>query len=189
MNMVQPPLLPLRPFQKNDSEICANIELRSAHILTLPQTRTAENTQNDNSNPSTVSPAIPDHGACNTLGLLQNLWRRVKRSEESESVFVMVKSNYKIQANIGFSGHSTRRFTAVLETSANPSFIHKDVLLEPTWNRIQTGASGNVIRDANNRLVNVSVFVNLFVDIVGRSKLVQLNVIERLAAFVIIGCD
>lgn len=103
--------------------------------------------------------------------------------------FRFVKRNYKVQANIGFNGRSTRRFTTALNTSSGPRFIPSKLLPGPTWNRIQPGAPGNVIFDANNRLFNVSGFVDLFVDTGGRSTLVVFNVTEHLAASVIINCE
>lgn len=93
----------------------------------------------------------------------------------------MAKRNYKIHANIGLSRRHARRFTTVLDTGAGPSFIRKDVLPEAAWDRIQQGARGNAIRDANNHPVVVSGFVDLFVDRAGRSTLVRFYVVERLA--------
>lgn len=138
---------------------------------------------------STDSRASMEHNACTTLGILQRRWWRVKRSEEPETLFVMVKRNYKIYANIGFNRRSTRRFTAVLNTGAGPSFIRNDVLPERTWNCIQAGAPENVILDKNNRLVNFFGFIDLFVDIFSRSKLVWFNLVECFAASVIICCE
>lgn len=39
----------------------------------------------------------------NALGVLQRPLRRIKTFDEAETVFVMVRQNYKLYANIGFS--------------------------------------------------------------------------------------
>lgn len=67
--------------------------------------------------------------------------------------------------------------------------IRKNVSPESTWNLIKPGAPGNVICDENNLFINVSCFVDVFVDIDGRLTVFRFNVVEGFAASVIIGCN
>lgn len=46
----------------------------------------------------------------------------MKRESHPEAVFVFVKRNYKLYANIGLTLPSTKRFFVVLDTGADPSF-------------------------------------------------------------------
>lgn len=50
--------------------------------------------------------------------------------EKLETVFVIVRGNYKRLESIGFSGRSTWKFASILDTGSGPSFIKKDVIHE-----------------------------------------------------------
>lgn len=124
------------------------------------------------------------------MGILQPPWKRVKKHEEKETVFVMVRRNYKVSANIGFSKHTTRRFAKIIDIGLGPSFVRKDILPQTVWININTSNNGVRIPDANNRYVPFDGTIDLVVNIVGRGsmEIVSFNVVEILLTQVILGC-
>ena len=101
----------------------------------------------------------------------------------------MAKRNYKIHADIGITRRATRRFVAVLDTGAGPSFIRRDVLPEDIGAFIRKEPTAPKIIDANKRKVEIDGVIDLSVNIGGRVETVRFNVVPRLAVDVIIGCD
>lgn len=66
-----------------------------------------------------------------SVGQLCRLWRRAKRQFfHSENIFVLARHNYKVYANLGFTGPVTTRCVIILDTGAGSSFIPKDVILQ-----------------------------------------------------------
>ena len=122
-------------------------------------------------------------------GLLQRPWRRVRRPTEPDTVFVMVRRNYKVYANLGITRRQTRRYSVILDTGAGSSFIRKDVLHEKAWTRIRPDPNPLKTRDANNRPINSLGVISLAIDIGGRVEIMDFKVVERLAVPVILGCD
>ena len=101
----------------------------------------------------------------------------------------MARRNYKIHADIGLTRRATRRFVAVLDTGAGPSFIKRDALPDGIDDLIRKDPSATRIVDANKRNVEVEGTLDLSVNIGGRVEVVKFNVVPRLAVDVIIGCD
>jgi len=101
----------------------------------------------------------------------------------------MAKRNYKIHADIGITRRFTKRFVAVLDTGAGPSFIKRNVLPHGINHLLRKSTSETKIVDANERQVEVDGVIELSVIIGGRVESVQFNVVPRLAVDVIIGCD
>ena len=60
--------------------------------------------------------------------MLQRPWRRVKKLDELETVFVMVLRIYKVYANLDITLRQTRRYSVILDTGAGSSYIRNDVL-------------------------------------------------------------
>ena len=71
--------------------------------------------------------------------------------DEPDTVFVMVRRNYKVYANLGITRRQTRRYSMILDTGAGSSFIRKDVLHEKAWKLIRPDPSPIKTKDANNR--------------------------------------
>ena len=120
---------------------------------------------------------------------MQQPWRRIRKREEPDTVFVMAKRNYKIHADIGITRRATRKFVAVLDTGAGPSFIRRDVLPDDIGAIIRKDPTAPKIIDANKRKVEIDGVIDLSVNIGGRVETVRFNVVPRLAVDVIIGCD
>ena len=113
----------------------------------------------------------------------------MKKIDEPDTVFVMVRRNYKVYANLGITRRQTRRYSVILDTGAGSSFIRKDVLHEKAWKLIRPDPSPIKTKDANNRPIQPVGVVSLAVDIGGRVEVINFKVVERLAVPVILGCD
>lgn len=100
----------------------------------------------------------------------------------------MVRRNYKIHANIGFTRRFTQRYAVVLDTGAASSFIRKDVIPQRMWNKINTSRNLN-FRDARKRKVHTSGTIDLAVEVGDRVEVVNFNVVERIAINVLLDCD
>lgn len=101
----------------------------------------------------------------------------------------MAKTNYKVDANIGFDRQYTAWFASLFDTGHGASFIRKSMLPNVAWSRIKSVKPANSIRDANNRTVNNCAVIGLIVDIGFGVKHIRFNVVESLVTEVIIGCD
>ena len=124
-----------------------------------------------------------------TIGVLQRPWRRIRRQKLPDSIFMMARRNYKVNALIGKSIHAMRRFVVVLDTGAGSSFIKKSVLPPSVVAQIQPVGLASNVRDASNRRVNIIGTVNLTCQVGMRTDIVRFNVVEKLGTDVIIGCD
>lgn len=117
---------------------------------------------------------------------IQHPWRRVNKFNEPEKVFVMVRRNYKIFANIDLSRRCSRTFAKLPDTGSWPTIIKNDVLHESTWKTIRTCGKSVKIRDANNRSVNVDGITDLVVKVGGSVETIHFNVVELLVTQVIL---
>jgi len=89
-------------------------------------------------------------------GLLQRPWRRVKKHDKPETVFVMVRRNCKVYANLGITRRQTRRYPVILDTGAGSSFIKQDILLKTLLDKVQPLPGQTDVRDASNRRVRIT---------------------------------
>jgi len=155
-------------------------------ILTRPLSRNATDPRANQSDSTSTNGNDPTNFL---LGLLQRPWKRVTKFDEPETVFVMVRRNYKVYANLGITRRQTRRYSVILDTGAGSSFIRKDVLHERAWKLIRPDPSPLTTTDANNRQIQPLGIISLAVDIGGRVEVINFKVVERLAVPVILGCD
>lgn len=102
----------------------------------------------------------------NTLPILKRPWRRIKKHDGPEPVFVTVRRNWKVCASIRFSRRTSKRFVTILNTVSGPSFIRKDALHGTTWNKIKPTVDNFRISDDNNRSVHLYGTIDLVVYIV-----------------------
>lgn len=169
----------------------SDIKNKTVRILSRLTARLSGNTKNNPPIPLDPRPGnTPGTQSrifnANALGILQRPCRPVKKHEEPEPVFVMVRRNCKVYVNIEFSRRSNRRLATILETGSGSSYIRKDVLPESIWNRIKLTTNNVRIHDANTRSVHVDDTIDPFVDIGGSVETISFNVVERLATKVII---
>lgn len=79
---------------------------------------------------------------CNVFGYRQRAWNsstpvaKNQNLDESGTVFVTVRRNYKVIANNGLSRWSMRRLTTILNTRSGPSFIKNNVLHDSLWKHV-----------------------------------------------------
>lgn len=121
---------------------------------------------------------IPTTVANPIRGILKRPWRRVKKFDETEIVFVMVRRNYKIYTNIGFSKRSTKRWATILDTRSGPTFIRKAILHESVWNLIKSTHDNARIRNANNKSVKIEGTSDLFFNIGMSMETVKFNILN-----------
>lgn len=135
----------------------------------------------------TFNPAIFPFKA-NALGIIQLPCRVMKKFDEHERVFVMVRRNRKILENIRYYRRSTKTFATMLDTGARLSFNKNDVLHESLWKNIKRREKSIKICHDNNRSINVDGTIYLFDNIGGSVESVLVNIVKRLATQVILGC-
>lgn len=121
------------------------------------------------------------------LGTIKRRWRRVKREREPETIFVIVRRNWKIATCVGLTRHGTTRAIAVFDTGALSGFIKYSFITYELQNLIRSTESQMSVRDASDRLVSIVRTIELSVIVGSRSAVVKFTVVERVGTEIILG--
>ncbi len=123
------------------------------------------------------------------IGILSRPFRPHVDWKSPQSVFVMTRQNYRVNAYIGVSGCSMTSFASVLDTGAGSSFIRKEILPTALLEQVKSTPNQADIRDASNRRVSILGRIRIRVRLGSRSDWVHFNVVQNLGTNVILGCD
>lgn len=115
--------------------------------------------------------------------------RKMRRKENTEAIYVMVRHNYRVYANTGFKRRQTGRFTVILDTGASSSVIRKDFIPPRMWEKIKNRPDAPRIRDASSKRISVSGKIELMVEFWSRVEVISLKFVKSLATKVILGFD
>lgn len=77
-------------------------------------------------------------------------WRKNKKPQDPDRVFVMSRRNYKVYADLGPDTQRLRRVLAILDTGAGPNFIRRSELPEGMEAHLKFGPLPEVC-DANGK--------------------------------------
>lgn len=130
-----------------------------------------------------------------TIDTIQRPWRGMALLKEPEIILVMVRHNYKIEAYLRPTRWSLKRYSVLLHTGSESSFINAALitaalitaelqqLIRPLKNHIN-------VRNAKVRVIMVASTVSLVVNVgVWISTTRSFNAVQRLETVVMLGCD